>query len=62
MKLYAFTASEIPKHNGYLKIGETNGDVEKRVDQECHELNVQFTLILSHFGENSMFLFYSLSK
>ncbi|MDR0704824.1 MAG: N-6 DNA methylase [Planctomycetaceae bacterium] len=45
MKLYAFTTSEISKHNGYLKIGETNGDVEKRVDQECHELNVQKEIV-----------------
>jgi hypothetical protein len=29
MKLYAFTTPEISKHSGYLKIGETNGDVEK---------------------------------
>jgi type I restriction-modification system DNA methylase subunit len=45
MKLYAFTTPEISKHDGYLKIGETNGDVEKRVEQECHELNVQKEIV-----------------
>ncbi|MDR0704827.1 MAG: GIY-YIG nuclease family protein, partial [Planctomycetaceae bacterium] len=45
MKLYAFTTSEISKHNGYLKIGETNGDIDKRVEQECHELNVQKEIV-----------------
>ncbi|MDR1484815.1 MAG: N-6 DNA methylase, partial [Planctomycetaceae bacterium] len=34
MKLYAFTTPEIAKHNDYLKIGETNGDVEKQLYQD----------------------------
>jgi predicted RNA methylase len=45
MKLYAFTTPEIAKHVGYLKIGETNGSIDKRVDQECHELNVQKEIV-----------------
>ncbi|MDR2344555.1 MAG: GIY-YIG nuclease family protein, partial [Planctomycetaceae bacterium] len=45
MKLYAFTTPEIAKHSGYLKIGETNGNVEKRVEQECHELNVRKEIV-----------------
>ncbi|MDR0611454.1 MAG: Eco57I restriction-modification methylase domain-containing protein, partial [Planctomycetaceae bacterium] len=45
MKLYACTTADIAKHNGYLKIGETNGNVEKRVEQECHELNVQKEIV-----------------
>jgi type I restriction-modification system DNA methylase subunit len=45
MKLYAFTTPEIAKHAGYLKIGETNGSIDKRVDQECHELNVQKEIV-----------------
>ncbi|MDR2642369.1 MAG: GIY-YIG nuclease family protein, partial [Planctomycetaceae bacterium] len=45
MKLYAFTTPEISKHDGYLKIGETNGDIDKRVEQECHELNVQKEIV-----------------
>ena len=31
--------------HGLFKIGETNGDVEKRVEQECHELNVQKEIV-----------------
>jgi methylase of polypeptide subunit release factors len=49
MKLYAFTTPEITKHNGYLKIGETNGDIDKRVDQECHALNVTKEIVWRDF-------------
>jgi type I restriction-modification system DNA methylase subunit len=45
MKLYASSTPDISKHNGYLKIGETNGDIDKRVEQECHELNVQKEIV-----------------
>ncbi|MDR1485972.1 MAG: GIY-YIG nuclease family protein, partial [Planctomycetaceae bacterium] len=45
MKLYAFTTPDIAKHNGYLKIGETNGDIEKRVKKEGHELNVRKEIV-----------------
>ncbi|GHT45244.1 hypothetical protein FACS189454_04410 [Planctomycetales bacterium] len=45
MKLYAFTTPDIPKNAGYLKIGETNGSVEKRVEQEGHELNVEHKIV-----------------
>jgi hypothetical protein len=31
MKLYAFITHGIPENNGYLKIGETRGDVDKRI-------------------------------
>jgi hypothetical protein len=44
MKLYAFSTTDIPKHEGYLKIGETNGDIQQRLEQECHELNVELKL------------------
>ena len=40
MKLYAYSAPDIPKHVGYLKIGETHGDVDKRIKLQGHELNV----------------------
>ncbi|GHT10674.1 hypothetical protein FACS1894170_03160 [Planctomycetales bacterium] len=45
MKLYAFITPDIPKNAGYLKIGETNGSVEKRVEQEGHELNVEHKIV-----------------
>jgi len=41
MKLYAYTTPEIPKHAGYLKIGETSGDVDKRIKQQGREHNVK---------------------
>ncbi|MDR2757178.1 MAG: GIY-YIG nuclease family protein, partial [Planctomycetaceae bacterium] len=45
MRLYAFTTPEIPKHDGYLKIGETHGDIEERVSQEGHELNIKRKIV-----------------
>ena len=45
MKLYAFSTPDIPKHAGYLKIGETNGSVEERVKQQGHELNVEKPIV-----------------
>ncbi|MDR1964139.1 MAG: N-6 DNA methylase [Planctomycetaceae bacterium] len=45
MKLYAFITPEISKHDGFLKIGETNGSIEKRIAQEGHELNVRKEIV-----------------
>ncbi|MCL2005855.1 MAG: N-6 DNA methylase [Planctomycetaceae bacterium] len=45
MKLYAFITPEIAKHAGFLKIGETHGNVETRVKQQGHELNVKKEII-----------------
>ena len=45
MKLYAFVTPEIVKHAGYLKIGETHGNVEERVKQQGHELNVENEIV-----------------
>ncbi|MDR2168895.1 MAG: Eco57I restriction-modification methylase domain-containing protein [Planctomycetaceae bacterium] len=41
MKLYAFITPEISKNDGYLKIGETRGDVDKRIKEQGHTLNTQ---------------------
>jgi len=41
MKLYAYATPEIPKHEGYLKVGETNGEIDARIKQQGHELNVK---------------------
>ncbi|MCL2347508.1 MAG: N-6 DNA methylase [Planctomycetaceae bacterium] len=45
MKLYAFCTPDIAKHDGYLKIGETHGDVDQRVRQQGHELNVENKIV-----------------
>jgi hypothetical protein len=39
MKLYAFITPGIPDNNGYLKIGETSGSVDKRINEQGHTLN-----------------------
>ena len=45
MKLYAYITPDIPKNTGYLKIGETTGDVEKRVNQQIHEQNLEKNIV-----------------
>jgi len=45
MKLYAFITPDIAKHAGCLKIGETHGNVEERVKQQGHELNVENEIV-----------------
>jgi hypothetical protein len=45
MKLYAYTTPDIPKNAGYLKIGETTGDIEKRVQQQIHEQNIEKNIV-----------------
>ncbi|MCL2744824.1 MAG: GIY-YIG nuclease family protein, partial [Planctomycetaceae bacterium] len=45
MKLYAYSTPDIEKHAGYLKIGETHGNVDKRVQQQGHELNLHLEIV-----------------
>ncbi|GHT13109.1 hypothetical protein FACS1894170_08710 [Planctomycetales bacterium] len=45
MKLYAYTLPTVAEKSGWLKIGETNGNVEKRVKQQGHELNLQIEIV-----------------
>ncbi|MDR2169968.1 MAG: GIY-YIG nuclease family protein, partial [Planctomycetaceae bacterium] len=45
MKLYAFITPEIAKNDGYLKIGETNGDVDKRIKEQGHTLNTKIVKV-----------------
>ncbi|MDR2762066.1 MAG: N-6 DNA methylase [Planctomycetaceae bacterium] len=45
MKLYAFELPDSPQHEGFLKIGETEHDVLKRIDSEGHELAIQKRLV-----------------
>ena len=41
MKLYAYHSPDIPKHDGYLKIGETYRSTNKRISQQSSEANVE---------------------
>ncbi|MDR2171831.1 MAG: GIY-YIG nuclease family protein, partial [Planctomycetaceae bacterium] len=45
MKLYAFITPEMPKNNGYLKIGETNDNVDKRIKEQGHTLNTKIVKV-----------------
>ncbi|MDR2169881.1 MAG: GIY-YIG nuclease family protein, partial [Planctomycetaceae bacterium] len=45
MKLYAFITPGIPENNGYLKIGETNDNVDKRIKEQGHTLNTKIVKV-----------------
>lgn len=34
LKIYGYTLPEVPSHKGYVKIGETNRSVEKRINEQ----------------------------
>ena len=38
--IYAYTTPEIVRHNGWTKIGYTEQDVDKRLDQQSHTVDV----------------------
>lgn len=40
--LYAYTTPEIPKHQGWTKIGYTENDVDKRISQQTHTADVEY--------------------
>lgn len=39
-KIYAYTTPGIPYHDGYIKIGYTEQDVEKRINQQTHTAGI----------------------
>lgn len=43
-KIYAYTTPEIARHNGWTKIGYTEQDVRKRIEQQTHTADVQWRL------------------
>lgn len=42
--LYAYSTPEIARHNGWLKIGDTEQGVHKRIKQQTHTADVKFKL------------------
>ncbi len=42
--LYAYSTPEIARHNGWLKIGDTEQGVDKRIKQQTHTADVRFEL------------------
>lgn len=40
--IYAYTTPEIARHNGWTKIGYTEQDVDKRLDQQTHTADVLY--------------------
>jgi type I restriction-modification system DNA methylase subunit len=41
MRLYAYSAPDIAKHDGYLKIGETHRSTDTRIHQQGGQVNVE---------------------
>lgn len=42
--IYAYTTPEIARHNGWTKIGYTEQDVNKRLEQQTHTADVEYHL------------------
>jgi len=42
--MYAYSTPEIARHNGWLKIGDTEQGVNKRIKQQTHTADVRFEL------------------
>lgn len=42
--IYAYTTPEIARHNGWTKIGYTEQDVEKRLEQQTHTADMEYNL------------------
>lgn len=43
-QIYAYTTPEIPRHDGWTKIGYTEQDVRERIKQQTHTADVQWHL------------------
>lgn len=42
--MYAYSTPEIARHDGWLKIGDTEQGVNKRIKQQTHTADVRFEL------------------
>ena len=42
--IYSYSTPEIARHNGWTKIGYTEQDVEKRLDQQTHTADIKYKL------------------
>ena len=42
--MYAYSTPEIARHDGWLKIGDTEQGVQKRIKQHTHTADVRFEL------------------
>lgn len=40
--IYAYTTPDVPKHNGWIKIGYTEQEVEKRLKQQTHTADIEY--------------------
>ncbi|MDR2755139.1 MAG: N-6 DNA methylase [Planctomycetaceae bacterium] len=47
MKIYAYTLPEVPKYNGWLKIGQTTGSVEKRINEQLSQANLNYEIVFT---------------
>jgi type I restriction-modification system DNA methylase subunit len=47
MKIYAYTLPEVPKYNGWLKIGQTTGSVQKRINEQLSQVNLNYEIVFT---------------
>ena len=63
--IYAYTTPEIKRHDGWTKIGYTEQDVDKRLNQQTHTADVEHrnTIDATAFARSqasSLLFFYSI--
>ncbi|MDR2761024.1 MAG: GIY-YIG nuclease family protein, partial [Planctomycetaceae bacterium] len=46
-KIYAYTLPEVLKYNGWLKIDQTSGSVEKRISEQLSQVNLKPEIVFS---------------
>jgi hypothetical protein len=47
MNIYAYTLPQVPERNGWIKIGQTEKDVEKRIKDQLSQAHLQPKIVLS---------------
>ncbi|BCC15168.1 Eco57I restriction-modification methylase domain-containing protein [Bacillus cereus] len=53
LKIYAYTLPEVPSHEGYIKIGDTNRQVKKRIFEQVGTVGLNPTILFEKIAKRS---------
>lgn len=53
LKIYAYTLPEVPSHEGYIKIGDTNRQVKKRIFEQVGTAGLKPTILFEKIAKKS---------
>lgn len=53
LKIYAYTLPEVPTHDGYVKIGDTNRHVKKRIFEQVGTAGLNPNILFEKFAKKS---------